>query len=690
MTLRFLAIATSLICTYPLLAEKVNEFVINLKDPEYSDGVVKTEKGGVITAPSLRVQAQKIVYTNTKEVQSIIAEGDLMMHYQGRIYVGEKLEFDLLTRTGYLKDGRTKDGSWYVGGDWIELQSDGNFHVYGAFITTSASRANPWAITADTAKINDGHILTARDIRVKALGFPLLWLPGYKTDLTRFKDPPIRYRMQWDTNLNLRASVRYRFYATETFSAFARFDYRFKKNLGPGGALEADYLSKDKRTVFQTKNYGALDKEFPNENGNVRYRFQGIYKTKSEDEYTRFHVQWDRLSDNRMVSDFKDPDFEINTQKTTYLEFSHYRNWAFGEFNVRPKINPFQTLAQELPYTAFGIHPFTFLRSGIVMENYASGGYLDYTFANVLDKDLKDRKAGRLETINSIYRPFAWGGLTVTPKTGLVGIFYSNSPDHNAAGQFLYTYGGDVNARFSRVYATYKHTVIPYAKYLGYTRPSVPVDDYFVFDIGDGYTRLDQVRFGLRQLWFTKENSIFMPGVALDLYTYAFWGAASFDQRIPKVFADLELNRQNYAIFGSLGWNIQENLLDYGNAELLWTLSSSFAFGTEFRHRSKFWWRKAVHENFVVDFARNLEDLLASPMSDRRNTLLTKAHIRFSPRWNMQLQTFYGWGRSDEPNYKGAKVDFYTMLTGNWQMKITYEYQPNDPYRFSYSFKLIK
>lgn len=690
MRLSLFALATSLICLSPLFGEKVGEFVINLKDPEYSDGIIQTEKGGVITAPSLRIQAQKIIYTNTKEVQSIAAEGDLMMHYQGRIFVGEKLEFDLLTRTGYLKDGRTKDGGWYVGGEWIQLCSDGNFEVYGAFITTSASRSNPWAIKADTARITDGHVLTAKDIRLKALDYTLLWLPYYKTNLDKFRDPPIRYRLQWDTDLNLRASVRYRFYATETFSAFARFDYRFKKNLGPGGALEADYLSKDKRTVFQTKNCGALDKEFPDENGVVRYRFQGIYKTKSEDEYSRFHVQWDRLSDNRMISDFKDPDFEVNTQKTTYLEFSHYRNDAFLELNVRPKINPFQSLAQEIPYAPVGIHPFEIWKTGIIMENYASGGYFDYTYANVVDKDLKDRKAGRLETINSIYRPLSWNGFSVTPRAGLVGIFYSNSPDQNAAAQLLYTYGGDVQARISKVFPTYKHTVIPYAKYLGYTRPAVPVDDYFVFDIGDGYTRVDQVRFGLRQLWFSKENSIFRPALVLDLYAYSFWGAASFDTRIPKVFADVEVNRQNYAIFGSMGWNIQENLLDYGNAELLWTLSSSFAFGVELRHRSKFWWRKAVHQNFVVDFARNLEDLLASPMSDRRNTFLTKAHIRFSPRWNMQLQTFYGWGRSDEPNYVGAKVDFYTMLTGNWQMKVTYEYQRNDPYRFSYSFKLIK
>ena len=691
MKLRQLAIAASLCATVPIFA---NDFVINLKNPEYSQGVVKTEHGGVITAPDLRIQARNITYINTKVTQKICAEGDLMMEYQGRIFVGEKLHFDLLEKTGYLIDGRSNVGIWYLGGDCLELLEDGNILINGAFVTTTVSRSNPWEIRATTATITDGDALRAKNVTLNLLHVPVFWLPGYKSSLTRFKDSPIRYRLLWDTSLGPRLSARYRFYSTDTFAAFARFDYRIntktKHRQGPGGALEAEYNSKDKRTFFQTRNYGALDKNFPNENGPVRYRFQGIYKTKSEDDYTRFHAQWDRMSDDRMVGDFKDPDFEVNTQKVTYLELSHYKSWTFTELSVRPRINPFGTLNQELPYGTLGVHPFQIGRTGIIMENFASGSYLDYTYATVLDRELKNRKAGRLETINSIYRPFSLGGFTATPRAGIVGIYYSNSPDRQATGQFVYTYGGDANIRFSKQFQSVKHTVEPYAQYLGYTRPQTPVDDYFVFDIYDGYDRLDQVRFGLRQLFYSSSNPIFLPTLSVDLYSYGFWGARSFDQRIPKVFADVEFNQPSWAVFANAGWNIQENILDYGNARLLWTLSARLAFGLEFRHRSEFWWRKTVYDNYVVDFARPLDELLASPMSDRRNTFLTKLHFRLSPRWNMQVQTHHGWDRTDEPPYHGAKVDFYTMLTGSWQMKISYEYMPNDPFRFSYSFKLIK
>lgn len=694
--MKLLPIAIALFALHPLFAAE--DFVINLKNPEYSAGVLKTEEGGVITAPCLRIQARCITYTDTPEAQKIHASGDLMMDYYGQHFTGESLEYDLATKTGFVCKGRSEFSDWYAGGDRIDLDCDGTFTIQCAYITTCAGQSNTWEIRAQTATITCGNILTAKNVAFRVFEVPLLWLPSYKLNLDKFIDPPIRYRFLWDKGLGPRFSMRYRFYSTETFSAYARLDCRVTKSkesdehlrFGPGGSLEAEYESVDKRTQFQSRNYAAYDKSFPNENGWRRYRFQGIYKNISEDQYSRFHMQWDKLSDDRMVGDFADPDFEINTQKTTYLELSRYKPSIFTGVSIRPRINKFDTLNQELPYGVIELHPFNFGRTGVVMENYFSGAFLDYTFVNRLEKELKDRRSGRLETRNTLYRPFSYSGVTFTPSAGLVAIYYSQSPMHRAARQLLYTYGADLNSRFSRQYACIKHTVEPYTRFLGYSKPHVHVNRYYVFDIHDGYDKINQLRFGVRQLFFSKSNSIFLPAVTVDLFSYAFWGAKSFHQTIPKAFCDLKVEQPIFAFRGGLCWNFQEGVLDYGNAQFLWTVNASLALGVDFLHRSKFWWRKAIHDNFVVDFARPLDLLLDSPLSDRRNTLLVKAHFRLSPRWNAQFQAHHGWGRAHEESYTGAKVDFYTMLTGSWQMKLSYEYIPNDPYRISYSFKLIK
>src|SRR5579872_3490152 len=95
------------------------ELTINLKDPEFKNGVITTEKGGVISSENMRIQAQKIEYKNRVEngqaIKKIYAEGDILMEYDGRAFVGKKLEYDFISKTGTLWDGRTSRNHWKCG-----------------------------------------------------------------------------------------------------------------------------------------------------------------------------------------------------------------------------------------------------------------------------------------------------------------------------------------------------------------------------------------------------------------------------------------------------------------------------------------------------------------------------------------------------------------------------------------------
>lgn len=690
---RISLIALALACSSTLFSSE-KDFVVNLKNPEYVDGVVTTNEGGVITAPGMRIQARQIRYINQQQngekIQRIWARGDLMMEYQGRFFVGDEIDYDLQTKTGVLRCGRTGVEGWYLGGELINLCSDGSFTIYGAYVTTSSDLSPLWEITSKEVKVNKEMQLSARNVFFEFGKVPVFWVPAFRANLKWLQDSPVSFRIpQWDTSLGPRLSARYRIYSWENFASYFRFDWRLRTG-GVGGALEAEYHAPDGRTHFLTQNYAAYDKSFPNQSGNRGYRFQGLFKHIFADECTRFHAQWDRFSSDRMINMFKSPDFEINTQKSTYATLNHLSENGFIDLKFRPRINSFQTMNQELPYSAMGLRPIELWKTGIISENYVSGSYLDYTFANQIDKLLQDRKSGRLETINTLYRPVQAGPVTITPRAGVVGIFYSQSPTRGSTGQLLMSYGGDVTSTLSKWTPAWHHMVTPYCKYLGYTRPQTPVDRYPVFDIDDGYDRLDQLRFGVHQALYTRGSESLLPALSLDLYGYALFGPRAYEDTIPKLFADFEVNRPYWALKGRGIWNVEDQLLDEGNVEFLYTVSPSMALGVEFRHRSKYRFRKAVYDNWVVDFARPIDELLDSPLSDRRNTLLTKVHIRFTPRWNMQFQSFHGWGRKDEPRYNGAKVEFYTMLTTSLQWKITYEYLPNDPFRFSLDLKLIK
>ena len=262
---------------------------VDLKNPVFVRGVISTEEGGIITAPGIRIQARTIEYINKIEngvrVQKIKAEGDLMMEYGERVFVGSRLEYDFASRTGTLWDGKTFVDMWFLGGSQVELKEDGTFYIYNAFITTCETTDNSWEIKANEVKITQEHLLSASNIRFQFLKIPIFWIPSFKSNLKVFADPPVRYKLVWDKGLGPRLTMRYRVYSWENLNVFFRLDYRLKRGLG--AAVESEYFSDDGRTTFVTRSYGAHDKSFPDEKGNKRYRLAKgftilIAKTKEQ------------------------------------------------------------------------------------------------------------------------------------------------------------------------------------------------------------------------------------------------------------------------------------------------------------------------------------------------------------------------------------------------------------------------
>jgi len=256
----------------PAVAEPPVEehpLTVNLKNPEFVHGVITTNDGGVITAPGIRIQAQKIEYINKIEdgnrIQQIKAEGDLMMEYAERIFVGNRLEYDFVHRTGTLWDGKTFVDMWFLGGDKIELKEDGTFYIFNAFSTTCETQENTWEIKATNVKITKDQLLSARNIRFHFLKIPLFWLPAFKSNLKVLEDPPIRYKIIWDKGLGPRLTMRYRIFSWEHFNLFFRFDYRLSR--GPGGALEPNIFLRMAKRHLSREAMEHMTKPFPTKKG---------------------------------------------------------------------------------------------------------------------------------------------------------------------------------------------------------------------------------------------------------------------------------------------------------------------------------------------------------------------------------------------------------------------------------------
>ncbi len=653
------------------------DYNINLKDPVFSQGIISTDQGGIISNSELRIQARHISYTNKIEngisIKKVVAEGDLLLEYNGRIFVGEKLEYDLLNKTGIMKKGRTSTEYWFVGGDEIELLPDGSFWISNAYLTTVEGQDSWWELSSSKISISENSVLSAKNIKISFFDFPIFWFPKISMDLKLIKDSPIRYKFIWDQVLKQKISMRYELYSTETFDLFGRFDYRFKR--GPGAAIETDYHSLNERTHFQTKNYGAYDKVTPDEQGNKRFRLQGLLTHDSADEKTHVHMGYDRLSDDKMPQDFKSDNFELNTQKRTILWVNHHEDNTFTRFVFQPRINYFQSINQQLPLLSLDIRPFPLGNSGILFDNSFSAGYLNYVYSRSLAQELHSSRSGRCETQNRLYRHCSWGPVSFTPSVGFNGIFYSNSPHHHTAGQAVGSYGFNLSTRLIRSYPSLKHTLQPYFRFEGLTAPTSSNHKHYIFNIDDGYAQQNLFRPGLYQTFYPRRSAL-LPDVSLDLYTQIFLGPTAFHRTLPKLYMTTDFSYPSWTVSTDLIYNLQELLFDRANIRSAWTLSESLAFAIEFRHRSKYDWKKSDHDNYILDIARPIDELLHSPISDGRDTLLSRFQIRFTPLWTCHIETHHGWGRKNEPRYDSYEIKVATLLTGRWQLEFGYKYTP--------------
>lgn len=688
------------IYTAPLSAKvpefQIEDFVeggidIDLRDPSYSDGLLTTDKGGVITASDLRIQAKSIAYLRQKKegtlIETITAEGDLFIEFGDYTFVGKRLEYNIQTESGVIYGGRTAIEPWYFGGDRIDLLPDKSIILHHGFITTSADECPDWAIESDQTTLTCQRYLQANNVKFKVLNVPFFWLPKFKADLCTIFDSPIRYAVRFGGKQGPRARLIYEVFSWYRLKTFIRLEYRL--NRGPGGGIITDYHSLDHKKHLEMINYVARDSSVEHPSEKFRYRFQGRYRHLLNDDRTNVELQWDKLSDKYMAEDYNDETLKIYEAGLTQLQIRHEENSWIANFLTTLQVNNFQTVKQEIPVLEWRFRPCSIGNSGIISETLVRAGYLDYDYASNL-KNVHDYCSTRFEFRQNFIRPFHIGAATATPQACLLAIHYGNSPQKVARELTTGLFSFRLNTHIYRFYGENKHVVEPYAFWRYYTSPTTNPNHHFIFDIEDGWYRLNTVRMGINNNFYTKSA---MTGcvhryLQVDLFTNAFIDTETIPMTFQKVYCDI-----SFSAFSDLkntiatAWNIQENQLDYFNLRLDWTYNANLAVAMEYRHRGPYDWRKVDYDNFVLDSYRSVEELRHSALSDRRDTLLLHTFYRFHPYWAFEFQVRHGWNRQFEPEYVEYQTDLITNLGSAWNLRLSYQHKEDD-HRVAFYFTL--
>ncbi len=676
----------SFFCLSSLYAENIDskEVKVNLYSPTYEDGVLSTHQGGVIEAPEIRIQARNIDYTHRKDRWEVKAEGDLVVQYKGKHFVGSRLEYNFEKHQGWIEEGRTQIGSWFIGGEKIELQESGNYQLNGIYLSTCEGEDNLWQLRIGKGSLLEPDLLTVRNVQFQLFHVPIFWLPYFRAKLSILQNVIAKYQFITGGGVGQRLSMRYQVYSWKNTQVYFQGDYWFTR--GPSASLQFDYDPSDTPNHFKALNFIAFDYHRSHPYGTFRNRFAGEFRSQLFD---RLEIQgeYDKLSDDNVLQTYFNRQYFLYIERRTKLQMRLPTDYWIGFLRTEVRINRFDIVSQELPLFNFNLKPL-YLKP-FIAEFSLNAGYLDFVYGNILSNSPENFRSPRIEIRPQVYLPIHLGPLNLSSKAEYIGIGYGQSIHGKSLWNSLGHLQSLAQLQASRFFGTkLKHVIEPYTQYDYYSRPTVSFNDHYLFNFYDSYVKLNQLRWGIKNsLYYKSKEELYLP-LTLDVYTYGFFNNTTIGSFIPKIYFDISSRFSDFYVEFRSAYNAQHDVIDFANVRADVTISEKLAFSMSFLHRSRYLYRKADHESFFLDVFRTQADLLASPISNRRNILLTKCFIQPHPRVILEFNSRSGWNQQILPYFNEVFFSLTLLLPCNWRFHFTPKRIVSEGWRFDFSFEL--
>ena len=220
--------------------------------------VVITFTGGFLKADTV---------TLYRETNLAVGEGHVLIHSNQDVLDGEKVLFNIESRTGTVDGGKLffAQNHLYARGEKIEKKGESTYRLENAKITTCDGETPDWSIAASEINVTidgygsmtHGRFLT-RDIPI--LYFPYIFFPAKTTRQSGFLSPFFHYSSDrtgmdfelpffWAISENADATFYQRYLEKHGFKEGVEF--RYFLNPTSFGTLYADYIN-DRKQVTET------------------------------------------------------------------------------------------------------------------------------------------------------------------------------------------------------------------------------------------------------------------------------------------------------------------------------------------------------------------------------------------------------------------------------------------------------
>lgn len=640
-------------------------------------GIMDVEDGVLHIHDDLRLQANKAYVENRTDCGiKIVAHGNVMVNYRGKILICDYLEYYEDTDSCLLTNGRCSLYPWFIGGSTITI-SPSSIIIHKGYISTSEGPQKHICLSGDYLKYSSDSVLSMGPSRLSICNTPVLLLPQISIMPMEIPKPPITFRGGSGGFLGSYLGVSYSPISKKHCSTTLFLDSFFKHGIGLGYNMRFS-SQENPSNAINIKSYYAHRLAIDSSGAKDRYRLHGDFTFSKK----RAHLAGEfHLSDSwETVADIFPNNFSLKNTGPTEVSLSWRNNNLFGKMTSSVKVNSFQNVRQELPQAILHHRPVRIRRSRIFLENRLEAGFLDFHFSSNIPGS--NFSSWRFSSAHKVYRGLVLPIGTLTPSLSGTAIYYTRMLSPNAAHcQLSGSLSFDYRVALQKEYRHARHIVEPFCSFLKTTRPVLSSDEPHIFSIKDAFHSINLLHVGLESKVLNKHST---PS-HLKLWTTYIFDEPHAKDTFPKTacWFSLPLTLQNTLSLDA-EWIWKKSRWDHLNVIWEWILNDNLGLTLEFLHRSKYGFIKCAKDNYTLDVSRSLDTLLASPLSDRRNLITGKLFVRPHPHWNYNLNLRYGWHRPDSPSYLEYQMILGHKIFEHWQLFSVYEKREADKRCFFY------
>lgn len=658
---------------------------ISLKNPVYKHGLITTDEGGIVQGKDFFIQAQHIVYTKKEGQEQLKAWGDLLLEMKGKLYRADTITIDFQKETIEALQAITRDGDWFITSEKVVLNFDGNGSFFNAKMSTGENEQDDWTLWSKEVQLKKNDRVDAKPVVFYIEKLPIMYLPSLSKSLKESNDLHLRYRVRYRGGTGLLVGVSCVVHETDNWNHRALVDYNFQDGIGAG--LRSDYKADDLSNLkFQCLNYVAQSRKGLTDWPDTRYRLQGAFSSLLESPNIHIKGMYDKMSDKKMQSNFKEHRVDGAIQGMTQLTFTKPEDDYIARLNTRLRINDWQTVREELPLFTIHQHPVELGKSRLLLDEKFSSGHLKFVYPDFRN----NFDTTRTELSQKVMLPLTLSNLRFTPWVGWRGVHYDQSPKGGAVVQAIGFGGMRMSTHLIGSTQSTLQTVEPYVDLFMSTSPRRPSDRNYIFDINDSFARVCYLRPGFEHTtFFIPDNHGFEQSLFSEAYATFFFNTPHLGSTKPRLHLSETWNAtERTALKTGVEYDVRRHSFSFANAQLKYTLNSFWATTFEVRTQDKWYFRKIDRDNYDLESFRSPRKLLKTELSDPRTSCILGLMWIPNPELDFQYNIVKGFRKSTPHQYLAHELSMNFLLLGALRLHLSVEKQTGKVYGFSFRIDL--